>query len=82
MSLFLPMETESLFMASKQVLGREWGLTYAFQECQSETKQHCHCEAPGLHQPRDHVPVADFPLPDGNGVGIATVVSVCGRILY
>lgn len=47
-------------MASKQVLGREWGLTRAFQGCQSETKQHCYCEAPGLHQPRDHVPVADF----------------------
>lgn len=60
MSLFLPMETESLFMASKQVLWREWGLMHMFQEFQSETKQHCRCEAPGLHQPRDHVSVANF----------------------
>lgn len=60
MSLFLPMQTERLIMASKQVLGRQWRLTHAFQEFQSETKQHCHCEAPGLHQPRDHVSVADF----------------------
>lgn len=72
----LPMETQSLFMASKQVLEREWELTPAFQKCQSETKHlvYISLEIMFLWQ--------IFPLCDNSDVGIVSIVFACSGILY
>lgn len=70
-------------MASKQVLGKEWELTYAFQEFQSETKQNSIAIVKHLvYISLDIFLWQIFPLCDDNGVGIVMIVFVSGGILY